>query len=206
MTHSPVITLTGLPGVGKTTVASLLAERLGPSSVVLSEHGSPLVTEVNDWVLDTSNERSHLSLTTSLAYVLYEYELALTVRPCSTTVIVRDRGLEDTRLVIRRATESGAAPRVLGDTLTDAALLHADFLIILEADAPTRRSRTRSRSADDLAFHAAMTFDAEFAETFGRDISLGSRARVVCVDAGGEPTAVADRVHEIIGEALDQGS
>ena len=152
-----VITLAGLPGVGKTSAIDVL-RRLDPHLEVVSEH-STLASEV---IAQSAQECGGSRLAPALAYLVAEYELALRYAGNPARALIRDRGLEDTRYVIETLVATGQLPQSLLERLEHPDLLSADCLVLLTADESVRARRMAKRGRPPLLAEASRQWEQDF--------------------------------------------
>lgn len=192
--RSQLVTLLGLPGTGKTTVAGALS-RLLPHAVVLPEPSLPtLVHEAAD--LRSPYERPSDNLNRALGFALAEFELALGWPRPRHGLTIRDRGVEDQLYVIDRLCDRQLLPPSARDLLRDARLLWADLPLLLTADLDTRRTRLTHRRDDRWASHAIRAYE----RTLGAGYNEWMRERVGPVaevsTSALTPSQVAERVQQ----------
>jgi thymidylate kinase len=155
-----IVAVCGLPGVGKSAV---LREMGLPNVRMLSEHaGSPAVDAIHWSIRERIPEHAGRAFTTT-AFVLEEYRLALEASVQGWQgIIVRDRGLEDTRYVAETLGNRHVLPLSVAAALTHPSLLHADLSVLLVCDDTVRRDRIAARARDRLAQQESERWEDEF--------------------------------------------
>lgn len=153
-----VVTLAGLPGVGKTAAALAVLRHRPAGAVLASEHS----TLAHDVIAHSRGLASRSRLSPALAYVLAEYALALDQAEAPTTILMRDRGLEDTLYVVETLVEQGELPASVLDQLRHPRLLSADLLVLLTADENTRAQRLSARGRDQEAAAESRRWERDF--------------------------------------------
>lgn len=183
--RAPFVVIEGLDGVGKSTVARGLAERLqGQFFSTPGEHMKELRWTVHKALGDDPNALCALYLATVLA----EGRRAETLR-CSGTPVVMDRywlstvaygGARGAKLDLSSAASAVAAP---------------DLTVVLELEENQRRRRLRER---DVSSEDRLTFESRFSEHVrstmrsGQPRELGPVSNLEVTELG--PDEVLDRI------------
>lgn len=173
-----VVTLAGLPGVGKTAALAVLRQRHSGVEIA-SEHS----TLAHDVIARSSSLQPASRLSPALAYVVVEYALALEQAWEPATTLVRDRGLEDTLYVVESLVKQGELPASVLDQLRHPRLLSADLLVLLTADEDIRAQRLFTRGGDQRAAAESRRWEREFGEGY-HDWLRNRHLTLVEIDTG----------------------
>jgi thymidylate kinase len=156
-----IVTMCGLPGTGKSTALRELGSLMNVRQ--LSEHTRSTAIDAIHWSLDEQLPEQAERAFTTIAFVLEEYRIALEAAVRGWRgIIVRDRGLEDTRYVADTLGERHLLPLSVSAELANPALLHADLSILLVCDETVRRDRIAARHRDRVAQQASRRWEDEF--------------------------------------------
>ena len=196
-----IVAVCGLPGAGKSTVlrelSSLMSVRL------LSEHASSAAVDAIHWSLGERIPEPAGRAFTTTAFVLEEYRMALEVAVQGWEgIVVRDRGLEDTRYVAETLGARQVLPPSVVTALSHPALLHADLSVLLVCDETIRRGRIAARGRDRLARQESQRWEDEFGVGYV-DWLLGNVRPVHTVDTSrASAPDIARQVRRIIENNL----
>jgi len=196
------VTLEGVDGAGKSTQARLLAEALGPETLLLREPGgTPAGERLRDLLKDAAVEltpRAELMLFCAARAELVERVIAPAVE--AGRDVVCDRFVDST------VAYQGGARGIddgLVQTLNAAAVRGCmpDRTVLLRADTATAVDRARDRCDSPISdrFESEGTeFQDRIAAAFDR-IAAAEPERIVVVDAAG----TVEEVHARVLEALE---
>jgi broad-specificity NMP kinase len=156
-----IVAVGGLPGVGKSTVLRELCSLMNVRR--LSEHAGSAAVDAIHWSLGGRiSEQAGRAFTTT-AFVLEEYRMALDASVQGWQgIVVRDRGLEDTRYVAETLGNRHLLPLSVAAALTHPSLLHADLSVLLVCDELVRRDRIAVRGRDRVAQQESVRWEDEF--------------------------------------------
>lgn len=134
-------------------------------------------------------------LATTTAYVLSEYAIA---QSCSesheSSVIFRDRGLEDTQYVAHALAKTGVVPLSLCRMLESKHLLHADTLVVLEVEHAERQRRLSARNRSAMSAAASCAWEQEFGLGY-MDWMLSRECTLIVIDTTSRsPSEVATEI------------
>ncbi len=196
------VTLEGVDGAGKSTQASLLAEALGPDTLLLREPGgTPAGERLRDLLKDASVE-----LTPRAELMLFCAARAELVERVIEPAIEAGRDVVCDRFVDSTVAYQGGA-RGVDDELVrvlNAAAVRGcmpDRTILLRADTATAVERARDRCESPISdrFEAeGAGFQDRIAAAFER-IAAAEPDRIIAVDAAGTVAEVHGRVREALG-------
>lgn len=198
------VTLEGVDGAGKSTQARLLAEALGPETLLLREPGGTAVGErLRELLKDGSLElspRSELLLFCAARAELVER----VIKPALAAGrdVVCDRFTDST--VAYQGAARGLAPDLVA-SLNAAAVdgCMPERTVLLRVDVASAAERAEGRSggeerASDRFEREGAAFQRTIAEAFDR-IAAAEPGRVAVVDAAGSVEEVHGRVLEAVG-------
>jgi dTMP kinase len=207
------ITFEGGEGTGKSTQASLLAERLrgyGLGVVVTREPGgSPGAEAIRHVVLSGAAQPLGSHAEAILFAAARDDHVSQLIRPAleAGRWVICDRFADSTR--IYQGVLGNVDPRVISSleriTVGDT---KPDVTVIL--DVPTelgfeRASSRRGRGRADRFEAETLEFHNKLREAY-RELAEGEPDRCVLIDAGGEASTVADAVWAVINRRLDPSS
>jgi dTMP kinase len=189
------ISLEGIDGSGKSTQARLLAEKLGPDTLLIREPGGTDAAErIRELLADPALEVDHLS----------ELLLFLAARADLTARVIRPALEEGREIVSDRFADSSVAyqgsARGLGAgeviSLTDAATegLWPDLTILLRVDPEVGLGRA---DGDDRLEAEGLDLQRAVAVAY-EEIAKVASDRIVVVDGEGSVEDVHDRVMEAV--------
>jgi dTMP kinase len=196
------VTLEGVDGAGKSTQAGLLAEALGPATLLLREPGgTPAGERLRDLLKDASVE-----LTPRAELMLFCAARAELVERVIVPALETGRNVVCDRFVDSTVAYQGGARGVdegLVRTLNDAAVRGCmpDRTVLLRADTATAAGRARGRHgspSSDRFESEGSGFKDRIAAAFER-IAAAEPDRIVIVDAVGTVEEVHGRVLEELG-------
>ena len=207
------ITLEGGEGVGKSTQARLLAERLGESGhAVLTTRepgGSKKAEEIREFLL-AGKARAHGALGEAMLFnAARESHLEETIRPAldEGKWVVCDRFSDSTR--VYQGTAGGVSLRVLMALERNVVEpTYPDLTIILDLPAATGLERAKAASDGDDEASAGDDFEARdigFHEAIRQgflDVARHEPGRCIVIDAQQTVSAVAEDVWEAVVEHL----
>lgn len=172
-----------------------------PELALASEHGA-LVGSLYKASKDFGFEdREHIL---SLAYICQEYQFAL--KHAHASSLVRDRGLEDTLVVLREDKRRDTWARALISALSDERLLHSNLIVLLTLEEHERARRIHARNETTSRMRARESYEDRIGENYNALIAAsGPAVRVVRVDRL-TPVQVADLCLGLIDNALPDAS
>lgn len=196
------VTLEGVDGAGKSTQARLLAEALGPETLLLREPGgTPAGERLRELLKDASVEltpRAELMLFCAARTELVERVIGPAIE--AGTDVVCDRFVDSTV-----AYQGGARGLDAGlvETLNAAAVRGCmpDRTILLRADPGLAVERAHDRCESPISdrFESqGIAFQERIAAAFER-IAAAEPARIVPIEAGGSVAEVHSRVLRALG-------
>jgi len=197
------ITLEGVDGAGKSTQARLLAEALGPETILLREPGGTAVGErLRELLKDGSVEltpRAELLLFCAARAELVERVIRPALR--AGRDVVCDRFVDST--VAYQGGARGIEPDLVAQ-LNAAAVAGCmpERTVLLRVEVARAVDRTEGRGgprASDRFEREGPVFQERIAKSFER-IAAAEPARVVVVDAAGTVEEVHARVMEALGK------
>lgn len=200
------VTLEGVDGAGKSTQARLLAEALGPETVLLREPGGTVAGErLRDLLKDASVE-----LTPRAELMLFCAARAELVDQVIVPSLAAGRDVVCDRFVDSTAAYQGGARGIdpgLVATLNAAAVRGCmpDRTVLLRLDTETAVERARDRCESPISdrFEAeGDRFQDRIAAEFDR-IAAAEPERFVVVDAVGSVDEVHERVFQALGLTAD---
>jgi dTMP kinase len=189
------VSLEGIDGSGKTTQARLLADALGPETLLLREPGGTEAAErVRELLADRSVELDPLA--ELLLFCAARADLVATVvRPAleAGRDVVSDR-FSDSTVAYQGTARGLGAGRVitLADTATEG--LWPDLTVLLRVDPEIGHARA---GGDDRFESEGLEFQRTVAEAY-EEIAIVASDRVVVVDGEGSVEAVHERVMEAV--------
>ena len=189
------VTLEGVDGAGKSTQARMLAEALGPETVLLREPGGTVAGErLRELLKDASVE-----LTPRAELMLFCAARAELVDQVISPSLAAGRDVVCDRFVDSTAAYQGGARGIdpgLVATLNAAAVRGCmpDRTILLRLDTETAVERARERCESPISDR----FEAE-GDRFQDRIAAAEPQRVATVDAAGSVAEVHARVREALG-------
>jgi dTMP kinase len=201
------VTLEGVDGAGKSTQARLLAEALGPETVLLREPGGTVAGErLRDIIKDASVE-----LTPRAELMLFCAARAELVDQVIVPSLAAGRDVVCDRFVDSTAAYQGGARGIdpgLVATLNAAAVRGCmpDRTVLLRLDTETAVERARDRCESPISdrFEAeGDRFQDRIAAEFDR-IAAAEPERFVVVDAVGSVDEVHERVFRALGLPEDR--
>lgn len=201
------VTLEGVDGAGKSTQARLLAEALGPETVLLREPGGTVAGErLRDLLKDASVE-----LTPRAELMLFCAARAELVDQVIVPSLAAGRDVVCDRFVDSTAAYQGGARGIdpgLVATLNAAAVRGCmpDRTVLLRLDTETAVERARDRCESPISdrFEAeGDRFQDRIAAEFDR-IAAAEPERFVVVDAVGSVDEVHERVFQALGLPEDR--
>jgi dTMP kinase len=201
------VTLEGVDGAGKSTQARLLAEALGPETVLLREPGGTVAGErLRDLLKDASVE-----LTPRAELMLFCAARAELVDQVIVPSLAAGRDVVCDRFVDSTAAYQGGARGIdpgLVATLNAAAVRGCmpDRTVLLRLDTETAVERARDRCESPISdrFEAeGDRFQDRIAAEFDR-IAAAEPERFVVVDAVGSIDEVHERVFQALGLPEDR--
>jgi dTMP kinase len=191
------VTLEGIDGSGKSTQSRLLAEALGPSTLLLREPGGTEAGErLRELLKDPSVElapRTELLLFCAARAELVER----VIRPAlaAGTNVVCDRFVDST--VAYQGGGRGLGEELvagLNATAVDGCMPERTVLLRLPAERGLARAEARAGDSDADRFEReGVEFQERIAAAFGR-IAAAEPERVVAIDADGSVEDVHERV------------
>ena len=198
------VTLEGVDGAGKSTQARLLADALGPETILLREPGgTPVGERLRELLKDADLElspRSELLLFCAARAELVERVIKPALQ--AGRDVVCDRFVDST--VAYQGGARGMEPELV-DQLNAAAVdgCMPERTILLRVDVGSAVDRTEGRGgagvrASDRFEREGPVFQERIAEAFER-IAAGDPDRVVAVDAAGTVEEVHARIMEALG-------
>ena len=203
------VTLEGVDGAGKSTQARLLAEALGPETVLLREPGGTVAGErLRELLKDASVE-----LTPRAELMLFCAARAELVDQVIAPSLATGRDVVCDRFVDSTAAYQGGARGIdpgLVATLNAAAVRGCmpDRTVLLRLDTETAVERARDRCESPISdrFEAeGDRFQDRIAAEFER-IAAAEQERIVVVDAAGTVEEVHSRVLAALGVERTAGS
>ncbi len=201
------VTLEGVDGAGKSTQARLLAEALGPETVLLREPGGTVAGErLRDLLKDASVE-----LTPRAELMLFCAARAELVDQVIVPSLAAGRDVVCDRFVDSTAAYQGGARGIdpgLVATLNAAAVRGCmpDRTVLLRLDTETAVERARDRCESPISdrFEAeGDRFQDRIAAEFDR-IAAAEPERFVVIDAVGSVDEVHERVFQALGLPEDR--
>lgn len=191
------VSLEGVDGSGKSTQARLLAEALGPDTLLIREPGGTAAAErMRDLLADPALELTPLA--ELLLFCAARADLTMQViRPAleAGRTIVSDR-FADSSVAYQGAARGLGVGEVI--SLSDAATegLWPDLTILLRVDPEVGLARA---GGEDRFESEGLEFQRAVAEAY-EEIAIIASDRVVVIDAGG----TVDEVHERVMEAVSE--
>ena len=191
------ISLEGIDGSGKSTQAKLLAEALGPETLLIREPGGTEAAEkVRGLLADPELELDPLA--ELLLFLAARADLtAQVIRPAleAGRNIVSDR-FADSSVAYQGAARGLGAPEVI--SLTDAATegLWPDITVLLRVDPEVGLGRAEG---EDRFEAEGVELQRAVAEAY-EEIAIIASDRVVAVDASGSVEEVHERVMGVVRE------
>ena len=193
------ISLEGIDGSGKTTQAALLADELGPDTLLVREPGGTDAAErIRELLADAALELDPTA--ELLLFLAARADLAATVIAPALAAgrhVVADR-FADSSAAYQGGARGLGLERVeqLSETATEGLAPELTLLLRVEIDTATGRFQGEDRfEAEGAAFQRAV------AEAY-EQLAAGHRDRIVPVDGEGTPEAVHERVMAVVRERL----
>jgi dTMP kinase len=193
------ISLEGIDGSGKSTQAALLAEALGPETLLVREPGGTEAAErIRALLADPAIALDPLA--ELLLFCAARADLtARVIRPSleSGVHVVADRFADSSVAYQGGGRELGGAQAI---TLADAATegLWPDLTLLLRVDPEVGLARA---AGGDRFEAEGLALQARVAEAY-EEIALTAADRVVAIDAGGEVEEVHERVMAVVRSRL----
>jgi dTMP kinase len=189
------VSLEGVDGSGKTTQARLLADALGPDTLLIREPGGTEAAErVRELLADRSIELDPMA--ELLLFCAARADLvASVIRPAleAGRDVVSDR-FSDSTVAYQGTARGLGAGRVitLADTATEG--LWPDLTLVLRVDPAAGLARTEG---DDRFESEGLEFQQEVAQAY-EEIAMVASDRVVVIDGEGTVEEVHERVMEAV--------
>ncbi len=195
------VTFEGIDGAGKSTQARMLAEALGPETLLLREPGG---TDLGERlrVLLKDPEVALSARTELLLFAAARAELvARAIKPAleAGRDVVCDRFYDST--VAYQGIARGVGERrvvEVNEVAIDGCRPHRTVLLRIDPDAALERGTDRGDFGADRFEREGVDFQRKIGEAFDR-IAEREPGRLIAVDAGGDP----DAVHAEVLAALD---
>ena len=189
------VSLEGVDGSGKTTQARLLADALGPETLLIREPGGTEAAErVRELLADRSVELDPMA--ELLLFCAARADLvARVIRPAleAGRDVVSDRFSDSTVAYQGTARELGAGRVItLTDTATDG--LWPDLTLVLRVDPEAGLARAEG---DDRFESEGLEFQRRVAQAY-EEIAIVASDRVVVIDGEGTVEEVHERVMESV--------
>jgi dTMP kinase len=190
------ITLEGIDRSGKTTQAALLADALGPKTLLLREPGgTPAGERIRDLIKDPE-----LELTPAAELLLFNAARSQLVNEVVMPALAAGRDVVCDRFIDSTVAYQGVARELGVERVEDLAQLVVgsclpDLTVLLRIDA--ERAFHRQTEIDDRFEAEGVDFQKRVAAAYD-EIATRHPERIVVVDAEGEPAQVHARVMDVV--------